>query len=628
MSEPTKKKLTREDVAKIEVGQTDISRAQTWTLIGLFLLTLFVVPTGQFIYDTWRYSTGKRTTPVPVPGEIALIADRAAETAQEPAPSTFRRVFRTNNTMLAGIDGYETTLEDESWLTHALLPPEQLGLTYIGVGNDMAAVGRDGWLFYEPGVWYLVGPGFLAKEYQQARVHGTSEYETAPQPDPVQAILQFRDQLTSRDIELVVMPTPVKGTIHGEKLSQRYANHDRPLQNVSYDAFVRQLRDAGVLVYDPAQVVLAGKNGSGSAQYLATDTHWRPEAMETVAADLSTFLREHTGLAQGRREPFSRRAQKVTNLGDIAVMLQMPDWQTHYPPETAEILPVYVGDQSWRADPEAQLLVLGDSFSNIYSFEAMGWGHGAGLVEQLSYHLGLGVDRIVRNDAGAFATREILSRELAAGRDRLAGKKVVVWQFAARELSVGDWKLLAMDVGEAPPSSFLTLKPGQSLEATATVQALTSVPRPGSVTYKNHLFQVHLTDVTSDDGSVESAQAVVYMKSMTDGQWTPAARLRSGDEIRVRLQAYSQVARQYDAVNRSEFQNDLAFEPVCWAEPLADGSQGGREVWPGWYAVIALAGLAGILAVAGGIVLGTRNAARTPTQSTTEFDTTDDGDER
>ena len=47
-----------------------------------------------------------------------------------------------------------------------------------------------------------------------------------------------------------------------------------------------------------------------------------------------------------------------------------------------------------------------------------------------------------QNDSGAFATRQLLWNALAGGEDRLAGKRVVVWEFASRELAVGDWKPL------------------------------------------------------------------------------------------------------------------------------------------------------------------------------------------
>ena len=85
--------------------------------------------------------------------------------------------------------------------------------------------------------------------------------------------------------------------------------------------------------------------------------------------------------------------------------------------------------------------MLGDSFSNIYALESMGWGTSAGFVEQLSYTLRRPVDRLVQNDEGAFATRVLLRNDL----DRLNGKRVVVYQFAARELTFGDWKVIPLD---------------------------------------------------------------------------------------------------------------------------------------------------------------------------------------
>jgi hypothetical protein len=79
----------------------------------------------------------------------------------------------------------------------------------------------------------------------------------------------------------------------------------------------------------------------------------------------------------------------------------------------------------------------------VFSLDAMGWGEAAGLGPHLALALGRDVDVIAQNDSGAFATRQALARELAAGADRLRGKRVVIWEFASRELSVGDWKTIA-----------------------------------------------------------------------------------------------------------------------------------------------------------------------------------------
>jgi len=59
------------------------------------------------------------------------------------------------------------------------------------------------------------------------------------------------------------------------------------------------------------------------------------------------------------------------------------------------------------------------------------------------------VDRLVQNDEGAFATRAMPQRD----PDRLDGKRVVVYQFAARELAFGDWKVIPLP---PPPSRIST----------------------------------------------------------------------------------------------------------------------------------------------------------------------------
>ncbi|MCP3918809.1 MAG: hypothetical protein GY711_24950 [bacterium] len=90
----------------------------------------------------------------------------------------------------------------------------------------------------------------------------------------------------------------------------------------------------------------------------------------------------------------------------------------------------------FRTDESSSVLLLGDSFTNIYPLPAMGWGRDAGLAERLSLHLGRAVDCIARTGSGAHASRDALAR---AGATRLEHKRVVVFQFAARELVLGQW---------------------------------------------------------------------------------------------------------------------------------------------------------------------------------------------
>jgi alginate O-acetyltransferase complex protein AlgJ len=322
-----------------------------------------------------------------------------------------------------------------------------------------------------------------------------------------------------------------------------------------------------VRVFDPAPSLM--ERGRNRPLYLDTDTHWRPETMEFVAERLADFLQLPP--ATGSTSP-SIVEKEVIARGDIAAMLKLPRADKFFPPERVTIRQVVTGNGLWRPSKEADVLLLGDSFSNIFSFEAMGWGESAGFAEHLSYALRRPIDCILRNSDASFATREILSNELARGRDRLAGKKLVIWEFAARELSFGNWKLLDLKLGEAKPSRFLSLKPGEEIAVSGTVESISPVPRPGTVPYKDHIAALHLVDVAGADSRGKAAshsQAVVYLWSMRDNVWTSAARLRPGDRVKLRLRPWPDVSAEYEKFNRTELDDPaLQLEEPVWGEEV------------------------------------------------------------
>ncbi len=177
----------------------------------------------------------------------------------------------------------ERALESDSVVSQWLLPGVQSFLIgRLGAGNEQVYLGRDGWLFYRPDVDYVTGPGFLAPAQMRQRRHAARI-----QPDPVRAIVQFRDQLAARGIELLVLPVPTKASIEGDKLSAR-ARPNEALQNGSFAEFQSRLAAAGVRVFDPAPLFMQRKaKAPNESLYLRTDTHWRPEAMELVAHELA-----------------------------------------------------------------------------------------------------------------------------------------------------------------------------------------------------------------------------------------------------------------------------------------------------------------------------------------------------
>ncbi len=590
--------MTREEAARLEVGRTEVSRPLKVAMLAAFLTVIAALPLVEFTHAVLAYRAGERATWMPKAFEIFLRVPEAVEAGAAADGGPLRKVFRGNAVMLQAITEFEADLEDTSVIGSAIRPPAQLVLAaYLGSGNESAYVGRGRWLFFRPGIDALTGEPFLDPVQLARRAGQGSEFVDPPQPDPLKAVLQFHEQLVARGIPLVVVPAPVKPTVHPERFSAAMAGTAEPVHNPSYDTFIAALRDAGGLVFDPAPLLVERKREAAAPKYLATDTHWRPEAMERTAEALAAFLAAHVDLPARPAPRLEVEAAAVTGEGDVAALLDLPPGQTAFPGETVTVRRVTgpSGDL-WRADPGADVLVLGDSFANIYSLGAMGWGESAGLVEHLARALGRPVDRLIRNDAGAHATREMLSRELARGRDRLAGKRVVVWEFATRELAVGDWTLLPMELGAPPARDFVAPEPGRTLVVMGTVATNSGAPRPGTVPYRDHILNLHLVDVAAEGADLPAGgEAVVQVWSMRDNVWTEAPRLRVGDRVRLRLTAWADTPPELEQINRSELADmRLRMQEPAWGEILAvrpDGQTeaGGRRTWPVWLVAAGVA---------------------------------------
>ncbi len=388
---------------------TEVTPAVAWTMILVFLGMLFGVPLAQVASEL---AGGRR------PGVFDLCSSGRFPTR-------------------ADLKQYEDALQDQSYAVRFCQPRAQQLLTaWGGCGTRQVVVGRGGWLFYRPGVDSVTGPGFLDPQTLRRRVRNWRDAAATETvcPDPRPAILEFQQQLRAAGAHLILVPIPDKASVQAAQLEGR-GEAAAPPQNPSFARLVQELRAAGVEVFDPSPPLVR----PDEIRYLAQDTHWTPQWMDQVACALAAEIRP---LVAPAAPPTLRIAsQTVSGVGDLTEMLRLTDEQAVFPPQTATIERVLdATGNPVRADARSPVLLLGDSFTNIYSAAPMGWGGGAGLAEHVSYHLGQPIDWIARNDAGAHATREMFSSQLAQGRRRLAGKHVVVWQFAARELAVGDWR--------------------------------------------------------------------------------------------------------------------------------------------------------------------------------------------
>jgi len=552
-------KVTREEQAAHELGTTEFAPGTRVALVIVFLAVILSVPLAQFRAALRHPQRISRLGA----GLCALVPDWARVKAVTGVVSAANLLPPPSQ-----IKAVEDDWEQNSVVGEALLPRVQSLMLDLGQGNEKAYLGRSGWLFYRADLDYVTGRGFLESTLLKRRAMGGGNAK-APQPDPLKAIVQFRDQLATRGIALIVMPAPVKPSLCPEYFSPRYTGSSEVVQNPSFADFKRQLAQAGVAVFDPAAMLAAAKARTPDLPlYLKTDTHWTPPAMEMTATALAGFARQTVTLPAPQPGRFTTLEKPVENLGDVAMMLKLPAGQKAFPPETVRVSQVLDGKRFWRSAADAGVLFLGDSFANIYSLEPMGWGEAGGLVEHLSLALGLPVDAICRNDAGSHATREMLAKELQRGQDRLAGKKLVIWEFAARELAGGDWKPLSISLGEKHDVGMYVPAAGTTVEVRGVVREASPAPRPGSVPYKDHIVMVHLAEIEStEDPSAAGKEAVAFVWSMRDNVATAASRYRPGDAVRLHLRPWADVAEKYEAINRSELEGDeiLLAEPV-WGQ--------------------------------------------------------------
>lgn len=518
--------------ASRELGATVVAPATARAFSLALLLLLGVVTFLEWRAVGWR-----------------ALREFRVPAAPDEAGGWVARLLERNRSLLGALQAFEQRVEDEGWLAPRCIPAAQrFKATQLRLGNESVLVGRGGWLQFRADVDFVTGPGFLepARLRRLARAAGGA---TPRQPDPLPAILDFARQLRARDIELILIPTPVKPEWTADTLGGHATGR---VTNASFERWKQRVADGGVTVWDPAPLLRDG--------YLRTDTHWTPAGMDRVASGLAAVLRSR--LAPTSDAGYERVERAVAGRGDLSALLDVDGT-----PESVVLQEVVRGSAGWQPDVGAEVLLLGDSFSNIFAQEGLGWGSRAGLAEHLSFYLQRPLDRLSRNDAGAHATREMLARELVRGRDRLAGKKVVLWQFANRELAQGDWKLIPLELRPAAPTELLVLPHGSTQDVRGTVAAVSAVPVPGRVPYADHIAAVHLVDVQGAPSA--AGEAYVFLWSMTNHTRTGAARLRPGDEVALRLRAWSEVEPTAASVNRSELddENLLLAEP-CWGEVL------------------------------------------------------------
>ncbi len=298
-----------------------------------------------------------------------------------------------------------------------------LGDHLLERGNDQVSFGRGDGLFLRDSLRYLWAPAYGSPRAERALGPPAGE-------DPLAVILDFHRQLKERDIELLLLPVPTKATVQPDRLGRRLAAESRP-QNPGFGAFVQTLTAAGVEVFDPTASLLEARR-QRTGVFLVRDTHWSPEGMRRVAEELAERTRQQSlwHLLGPTAAAFDERHVTVEGEGDLAALLDSAGWLESQPMRVDVQQVIARRDGRPPIDRRSPLLLLGDSFTQVYANAELGFGIRGGLGESLAAELGLPIDVIAIPGGGANRARQAL----ALRRAGLAGKRLVIWQISQRDL--------------------------------------------------------------------------------------------------------------------------------------------------------------------------------------------------
>lgn len=330
----------------------------------------------------------------------------------------------TLSSMARHLRRFEIDLEEHSYFEEIIRPGFQaLFYALLRQPGNKALVAEEDWIFYLPGLRYLVEP-----------YYATHESLKPTGADPLTVIADFQKQLAERKIRLLVVVVPGKASIYPERLTsfadlpkQAYRNTRR---------FVKELHAMGVDVLSLHETLLKKKNGSAQALFMQTDTHWSGLGVRIAAQTVADRIKQQawyrqfqTIQHQGSR--YVRKSLEVTRSGDIPRMTQMAFQSLLF--ESEQVTCFQVRDHAnalYQDDPNSPILLIGDSFSRVFQTDEP---TSAGLIANLAYELSLPLASIV-NDGGAST---LVRQQLARKIEILEGKKLVIWEFVERDIRFG-----------------------------------------------------------------------------------------------------------------------------------------------------------------------------------------------
>ena len=352
-----------------------------------------------------------------------------------------------------------------------------LSLGPLKEGNRKTSIGEEGWLFFRNTLNALTGYGPLKGEPDF--VNKDPNIKNGRGPSSV--IKEFANQLDGFGSHLILVNIPTKAMVYPEKIAK---NVDGPIRHPDSEKFFADLEPIpNVDVLDLTDPLFQLRN---SVQvFLKQDTHWTPQGMEESAKIIANHIHSMSLNFDKTKIDYQEKEER-SGYGDLVDNLQI--FKQGFNKELVNVHPI----KGMTKDINSEVILLGDSFTNIYSSNTgLGWGNGAGLPEHLAINLGMPLDVISINGGGATEVRKKLAQRRGSAI-KMKNKKIIIWAITSRDLFQSEsqrheagikWDTVKFN--ELEPKKE---RPNSPIIVRARLTKKTNIPNPQLTTYKDLLY--------------------------------------------------------------------------------------------------------------------------------------------
>lgn len=448
---------------------------------------------------------------------------------------------------------------DQAPYAKAIRQQTQAKLTrWFGEGNTKTVLGDHEKMYLRAGIDGLIGYGPLKPEPDSVMKDPDRLVWTPPLP----VIEKFAAQLKERDIELMLIPVPVKAMIYPEKIGT--GNWDGPVLHRDQAALYDKLRKAGIEILDLSDTFWSLKEQG--PVFLNQDTHWTQSTMQRAAEEVAAKIKSKPWFKSVKAElQTTFKSIERNHAGDLVEMLDLTETNTLFKPETQTLKIVMDSSTGNRVsnNPQSPIALLGDSFVNIYDFPGIGFGIpnwkseekpegeqadsepliGAGFAQHLAAQLETPLDLITANGGGATQVR----KEFAQRPDNeVRAKKLVIWMIASRDLLLSEtpslpakvrWSNVVFNkrISTTPTHSIVDAANEVIIEA--ELKERTPLQDPKSTPYKEAVYSAIFTVSKQVNGElkIEGDEVPTYLWGFRDRKVLASGRLETGKKYRLTL---------------------------------------------------------------------------------------------